>query len=61
MIVTPEMIDSISGQVIPNEKTSAELTQHVSASRLLRHHHLFYPFRTRYHSDLNVTCCISQE
>jgi RecB family exonuclease len=48
MTVTPEMIDSIGGQVIPNEKTAAELTQHVSASRLTTFHQCRLKFYFRY-------------
>lgn len=48
MTATPAMISSIGGEVVPTQKTTAELTEHVSASRLTTFHQCRLKFFFRY-------------
>src|SRR5687767_11223743 len=48
MTATAEMIKSIGGEVVPTQKTTNELTEHVSASRLTTFHQCRLKFFFRY-------------
>jgi RecB family exonuclease len=48
MTATADMISSVGGQVVPTRKTTQELTEHVSASRLTTFHSCRLKFFFRY-------------
>ena len=48
MTASPALIDSVGGTVIPTQKTTTELTEHVSASRLTTFHSCRLKFYFKY-------------